>query len=1695
MRASTTITSGLILSFLCLVTGVGAGEPAPAPRAAQPPRPTVFLIGDSTVRNGTRGQMGWGTAIGAWFDQSRISVTNRALGGRSSRTFLTEGLWEKVRADLKLGDFVLMQFGHNDNGPLDDAKARASIKGAGDESRVITNKTTGKIETVYTYGWYLRKYIAEAKAKGATPIVLSLVPRNIWKEGKVIRAANDFAKWAAEAARAEGVPFVNLNEIVARQYDALGQERVAALFGGDHTHTNPEGARLNAACVVEGLRGLTNCSLKDFLLKEPVPSGPAPASDPAPAAAVATPGKIASKPLFRDPVHDGAADPVVVWNRQEKKWFMLYTNRRANLTNAVGVSWVHGTHIGVAESSDGGANWKYRGVADIPYGQGEFSYWAPEVVWHQGLYHMFLSYVPGMHTDWSGTRDIVHLTSTNLLQWKPESVLKLASSRVIDACVLQLPDGTWRMWYNNEPDRKAIYYADSPDLYQWEDRGKAIGDRAGEGPKVFHWKGRYWMVVDNWQGLGIYSSDDLLTWKRQSENLLEQPGEGADDRVKGGHPDVVVGGDRAFVFYFTHPGRRGDAARKDGYEQRRSSIQVAELECKDGVITCDRNKPVRIALQPPVESASLSLDGLWRFALDRSDTGVQENWFERSLADRIRLPGILQAQGYGDEISTNTPWVLSLYDRLWFAREDYRAYTRPGEAKVPFVCQPPRHYLGAAWYQRDLDLPGAWANRRVALYLERPHWETRVWVDDREVGNCNSLVAPHEYELGQLSPGRHRLTVRVDNRLILPYRPDAHSVSDSLGGSWNGIAGRIELRATSPVWIDCAQVFPDVSTKSVLIKVRVSNRTGKPGAGTVSAGEASAPVAWTADGGAVELKVPLGNDALLWDEFHPNLQRLTVRLAGEQAEDAREVTFGLREFEALGQDFIINGRKTHLRGTHHGGDFPLTGHPPTDVSYWRKLFQVCREWGLNHVRFHSFCPPEAAFTAADEIGVYLQPEPGMWNEISPGTPMEKMLYAETERMIRAYGNHPSFVLCSASNEPKGAWKRSLPAWVEHFRAQDPRHLYTTGTGWSLIDEPGPVKGADYLAVHRIGGNMLRGNSAWFGRDYSRSLQGVNVPVVSHELGQWCAYPDYDLVAKFTGYLRPGNYEIFRDSLKSGGMLDRNKDFAWASGRFQLQCYKEEIEANLRTPGLAGFQLLDLHDYVGQGTALVGLLDPFWETKGYVAAKEFRGFCGPTVPLARLPKRVFTTEDVLESEVEVANYGAAPLANAPAGWRVEDAAGKTVLEGKWTSQTIPIGKGFSLGKVQANLSSLTAPGAYRLSVFVGAGSTHEPSAGGKFENSWNFWVYPAKANPLVPSDVLVTRSWAEAEARLNTGGKVLFLPRPADLGWSSPPLDNLPVFWNRLMNPAWGRMLGLWCDANHPALSGFPTAAAGDWQWMELVRRKRAVNLDGLPRDLQPIVQPVDDWNRNYKLGLIFEAEVGAGRLLVCALDLEGALGELPAARQLRRSLLDYMAGNAFRPRVRLTPERARGLWFDSFVMRKLGAQAAADAGDGRAALDGDPNTFWSAGSSGRGADGTKHPHQLTISFPTPVAMRGLMVLNRQNDRDHLGDVRAYTVQVSDDGGQWRQVAAGELASTWRPQTIDFPAQVIARQLKFTATSGFGRDTSAALAELAILYAGPKLPENKDGEIEYQRVRSTSTDVDEGSAGSPSAPSQQKKRQR
>jgi hypothetical protein len=921
---------------------------------------------------------------------------------------------------------------------------------------------------------------------------------------------------------------------------------------------------------------------------------------------------------------------------------------------------------------------------------------------------------------------------------------------------------------------------------------------------------------------------------------------------------------------------------------------------------------------------TISLAGRWRFQLDPQDSGLRERWFERSLRDHVTLPGALPAQGIGDDVSVDTRWTGGIVDKSWYTAPEYAAYRRPGNVKVPFWLQPEKYYAGAAWYQRDVRLPESWRGHRVMLSLERAHWETRVWVDGRLEGTNNSLSTPHTYDLGLLPPGDHTLTIRVDNRLVIDVGENSHSVSDHTQGNWNGIVGRIDLDATAPVWIEDLQVFPDAAHQSVKVKGRIGNATGQPGNGTVrlrvdEAVERGAfgslppapeiSVSWQAEGGSFETTIPLHGTPKLWDEFTPHLYNLEARLV--EQDTWKVVLFGFRDVTTEGTQFLVNGRKTFIRGTLECAIFPKTGYTPTDLDSWRKVIQAAKAHGLNNLRFHSHCPPEAAFLAADELGMYLHVECASWanqsTTLGDGKPVDRWVYEEAERILRAYGNHPSFVFLLYGNEPGGSRHAAyLTQWLPHFRAQDPRRLYSGGAGWPQLAEdqfhvtPDP-------RIQAWGGGLksrLNAHPPETVTDYRDYIRARSVPVISHEIGQWCVYPNFDEMRKYRGYLKPRNFEIFQDTLKAHHQAGLARLFLFASGKLQTLCYKEDIESALRTPGMGGFQLLDLHDFPGQGTALVGVLDPFWEGKGYVTPEAYRRFCNATVPLARLSKRVFTADETLTVPIEIAHFGSRPLVAARPWYRLLDDAGRRRAEGRLPEREIPVDNGIALGTVNLDLGHLPAPAHYRLAVGL---------AGTPCENDWSIWVYPPQVDLAAPPEVKVTSQLDdETVSTLEQGGRVLLLVPPArvapdpklgkvQLGFSS-------IFWNT----AWtGRQaphtLGILCNPKHPLFARFPTDLHSDWHWWYLVSRAGALILDDLPPGLRPTVQVIDDWFTARRLALVFEAKVGRGKLAVCSIDLEHDLENNAVARQFRHSLLQYLASRHFKPRIGLTVAQVRQL--------------------------------------------------------------------------------------------------------------------------------------------------------------------------------------------
>ncbi len=909
------------------------------------------------------------------------------------------------------------------------------------------------------------------------------------------------------------------------------------------------------------------------------------------------------------------------------------------------------------------------------------------------------------------------------------------------------------------------------------------------------------------------------------------------------------------------------------------------------------------------EQKQMDLSGEWNFKIDALDVGENENWFSDDLSDVVKLPASMAENGKGNDITVNTHWTGNMWnDSLWYKDPKMKKYRQKGNVKVSFWLTPVKEYKGAAWYQKTINIPEEWNNKKIELHLERVHWESTVWVDNKKVGMQNTLGTSHDYDLSEfLSVGKHTISIRVDNRVKdINVGVDAHSVSDNTQSNWNGIVGDIQLNASPKLSLGLVKLYPDVSNKTVKVVVQVEHfyEANNPQL-ILQAKEKSV------DGNALKaikkeihlnsnndviVEYDMGDNPKLWDEFDPNLYEMHLTLKSDEGIDTKSIDFGMRDFKADGTVFKINGRPIYLRGTLECAIFPKTGYPPTDVDAWKRIFKIIQAHGLNHMRFHSWCPPKAAFEAADELGVYLQVEASAWTTIGNDAPIDKWLYKEGEAIINAYGNHPSFVMMAYGNEPSGKnHKEYLRNYVAHFKAFDDRRMYTSAAGWPLIDN------LDFFNHRgpRIQGwnenleSVINKEAPQTEFDWSKFIDKTPMPYVSHEMGQWCVYPNFKEMTKYTGVLKPKNFEIFKETLEENGMEKLADSFLLASGKLQTLCYKADIEAALRTKGMAGFQLLDLHDFPGQGTALVGVLDAFWDEKGYVTPEEFRQFNDETVPLARLKKRTFKNTDTLSAKIEIAHFGKNTLKNVMPEWTLTKPDGSVFAKGQLDKTDISIGNGIQLGTIHQSLSSIKKAQKLTLNVSVN-----------NFKNSWDIWVYPnEKASiPNENSFKVVNKLDTNTIEYLESGGSVLLNITKGDIspekggdigiGFSS-------IFWNT----SWTKeqkphTLGILCNPEHTALAHFPTEYHSNWQWWDAMSHSNVIIFDDMP-DINPIVRVIDDWFKNRKTALIFEAKVGQGKLMFSGIDLHTNIENRLEAQQLLYSLKHYMASNAFNPETQI----------------------------------------------------------------------------------------------------------------------------------------------------------------------------------------------------
>ncbi|MCD7826806.1 MAG: beta-glucuronidase [Clostridiaceae bacterium] len=959
------------------------------------------------------------------------------------------------------------------------------------------------------------------------------------------------------------------------------------------------------------------------------------------------------------------------------------------------------------------------------------------------------------------------------------------------------------------------------------------------------------------------------------------------------------------------------------------------------------------------------LSGSWDFAMDAAKKGITDKQFQNTeWHDTIPLPGTISLAKKGT----------------------------PSDARETGFLTDPYLFEGYAWYAKNITLDKSDLSKEIVLYLERTRL-TKIWIDDTFAGEYDSLNTPHQYDLTKyITKTSFRLTILVSN-VDYPTK-GGHLTSPDTQTNWNGIIGEIALHIYEPIHLTNIKVFPDTESKSADVAFDLVNHSGSDASVTLNAAAALTDIngdtGLQAPPASFSLKAPagttkqritysLGENAAFWSEYTPVVYRLELSVDGSG--ETSSVLFGLRKFSTNETEFLINGTPVFLRGKHDGLIFPLTGAVPTTVAEWIRVMKIAKSYGINHYRFHTCCPPEAAFTAADYLGIYMEPQLPFWGTLTaPGDKNhneEEQQYLITEgyRMMDAFGSHASYCLMSLGNELWGS-KERMAEIIRGYKAVDQRHLYTQGSNnfqhtpvllpeddfyvgvrfsknrlirgsYGMCDAPlGHIQWDEPSTMHNYDEEIFPTKTESADADAAEEIEiqygtGVkkvkaaqaegtlvpHIPVVSHEIGQFAVYPNFQEIDKYTGVLKARNFEVFRERLEEKGMLDQAEDFFYTSGKLSVQCYKEELEAAARTKRLAGYQILDIQDFTGQGTALVGILDAFMDSKGHVTPEEWSGFCSDGILLAQFASYIHTSGETFPADMAIRYYNPEPLTNKKLHWSVsakdtcEDAddsgiltAAHAVAEGDVAIPDHAFGL-VQLDTVEIPLPEEKEPKVYTLTLTV----ENTP-----MKNTYEFYSYPASRSSLPINAVshinengchlFLTTDFDEADAMLRQGKRVLYLPEevPESIeGFYCTDFWCYPMFrdiceW--MKKPVAVGTMGLLIQREHPALSSFPTHKYATPQWYQIVSHSDCAILDDVTeKDYRPILQMVDNFDRNHKLGILFEGKAGNGSLMICTCRLS-EISSRPEVKQFTKSLIAYLTSEQFAPQQTLDMDKLRKIF-------------------------------------------------------------------------------------------------------------------------------------------------------------------------------------------
>lgn len=834
-------------------------------------------------------------------------------------------------------------------------------------------------------------------------------------------------------------------------------------------------------------------------------------------------------------------------------------------------------------------------------------------------------------------------------------------------------------------------------------------------------------------------------------------------------------------------------------------------------------------------------------------------------------------------------------------------------------------FEGYAWFQRKLTITEDMLGKELILFLERTRM-TAIYIDGTEIGRGISLSTPHRFLLPQLSEGVHTLTIRVNNTDYITK--GGHLTSPDTQTNWNGITGRIELQVRPKLQLNDVMIFPDVAKNSIRVAYSASG-SGKAFA-YVEGYETSELEIKDGEGEffySPKEKMPF------WDEYNTNVLTLVTIFGGEE----QRFTFGMRKIESDGLKIRVNGNEVFLRGKHDGLVFPFTGYTPTSVSEWKRVFEKVKAYGINHYRFHTCCPPEAAFTAADEMGIYMQPELPFWGTVADEiTEEQQFLIDEGFRMLKEFGNHPSFVMMTLGNELWGN-KDIMNGILRDYKKLDNRHLYSDGSN-NFQFWPDILEYADFFSGVRLSRErLIRGSYAMCdaplgfiqteepkaGYNYDELIHPETVetsgkaggkiliqygtevkevegdgglglipdaPIITHEVGQYYSYPDYREIPRYTGSIKAENIAVYREKAEEKGLLSYAEKYHKASGRLAVECYKRECEAALLSKDIAGFQLLDIQDFPGQGTALVGVLNSLLEPKEFVAADEWRTFCNDTIAAAKMEKLVFSGADEVKFTPVVVTTNPKHKDIDKISYKVIDSLGKIIEENSVSLSAGDTGKKnraflTSESEIKLNIPVLGEPEKYRLVLEI---------KGTEIMNEYSFFVFPNIDVEITENGISYSGkhvSFVRSESEIPDGEKAVIIPSAEDKlegtyctdFWCYPMFSSISASMGR---PLPTGTLGILADEKHPILKHFKSDFYTTPQWFAPIMHSHCESVMGT--DIEPIVQMIDNPHRAEKFGIFYETETSTGKVLVSTVRL-WEIADRNEARWLAKGILDYLS--------------------------------------------------------------------------------------------------------------------------------------------------------------------------------------------------------------